>query len=122
MASIKGKNTKQERLVFRFLRENGVYFQRHYSKVIGCPDIALPSKKKAVFIDGDFWHGWELIHEKRIFPEYWREKIMRNMDRDVRNRRTLRRKGWSVLRVWEHQLKADEDKALKKILIFLKGK
>lgn len=57
MSKIRGKNTKAELVVFRYLRKEGVYFQKHYKRALGSPDIALPLKKRAVFIDGDFWHG-----------------------------------------------------------------
>jgi DNA mismatch endonuclease Vsr len=57
MAKIRSKNTKSEVLVFNYLRKNKIYFRKHYDKVLGKPDNALLRKKKAVFIDGDFWHG-----------------------------------------------------------------
>ncbi|RZD19594.1 MAG: hypothetical protein EVG15_00760 [Candidatus Acididesulfobacter diazotrophicus] len=59
MSNIRSQNTKVEILVFRELRKRKIYFQKHYKKAIGNPDIALPRKKKAVFIDGDFWHGYQ---------------------------------------------------------------
>jgi DNA mismatch endonuclease (patch repair protein) len=75
MAAIKSKNTKQELKVFKELRKRKVYFQKHYRKIAGTPDIAIPSKKIAVFIDGDFWHGWKFKVKEKWLPEiYWREK------------------------------------------------
>ena len=108
--------------MFSFLRKHKLYFQKHYSKVPGCPDIALPSKKKAVFIDGDFWHGWHFSKEKKRLPTaYWRSKIAANIKRDGKNRATLRRMGWKVLRIWEHELKLKRtrQKGLDKITLFL---
>lgn len=94
MSKIRGKNTKIELLVFRELRKRGIYFQRHYNRAPGSPDIALPRKKIAIFIDGDFWHGYNYAKNKKRLPkEYWRAKLEANMARDLKNRRKLRRMG-----------------------------
>lgn len=94
MAAIKPKNTKQELLVFKELRKRKVYFQKHYNKIAGTPDIAIPSKKIAVFIDGDFWHGYRFpILKKRLRSKFWINKIERNRKRDRKTFATLRRKG-----------------------------
>jgi DNA mismatch endonuclease (patch repair protein) len=122
MSKVKGKNTSIERQVFRYLRKHGVYFQKHYRRAPGHPDVALPRKRRAVFIDGDFWHGWRYASLKDRLPNaFWREKIERNVARDRRNRRELRAAGWQVLRVWEHELrrKKDRERALEKIRRFL---
>jgi DNA mismatch endonuclease (patch repair protein) len=57
MFRIWSKDSQAERIVFKYLRQDKKYFQKHYSKAPGKPDLALPRKKKAIFIDGDFWHG-----------------------------------------------------------------
>jgi DNA mismatch endonuclease (patch repair protein) len=106
--------------VFSYLRNKGVYFQKHYSRAQGCPDIAVPSKKRAVFIDGDFWHGWKFEQQKKRLPTaYWVLKIEGNIKRDRRNRSALKRKGWSTLRVWEHEIKQKEEATMAKIEDFL---
>lgn len=104
MGAIRSKNTKPEKLVFGYLRKHGIYFQKHYQKALGSPDIALPRKKLAVFIDGEFWHGYTLEKRKDSLPGFWVQKIIRNVKRDRRYRRELRLQGWKVLRVWEHEL------------------
>ncbi|MHB8913825.1 MAG: very short patch repair endonuclease [Minisyncoccota bacterium] len=122
MSRIRPKNTKPEILVFRHLRKEGVYFQKHYRRApAGTPGIALPSKKLAVFIDGDFWHGYRFPQWKDKLPKkYWQDKIQANIDRDRRTFARLRRAGWKVLRVWEHNLKSDKkEKAFEKITRFL---
>lgn len=120
MSKIRGKNTKIELLVFRELRKKGVYFQKHYKRIDGNPDIALPRKKKAVFIDGDFWHGYQLKRLKARLPKsYWIPKIERNVARDKKNRSILRKKGWQVLRVWEHEIERNPDASIDKIKSFL---
>jgi len=121
MSRIRSKNTKVEILVFRELRRRGIYFQKHYKRATGSPDIALPRKKKAVFIDGDFWHGYQFYKIKDRLPKkYWLPKIEGNIIRDRKNRASLRRKDWQVLRIWEHEIKKDLDKAMGKIEKFLK--
>jgi DNA mismatch endonuclease (patch repair protein) len=104
MANIKGKNTKPEVIVFRYLRQRGIYFQKHYKRALGSPDIALPRQKKAIFIDGDFWHGYDLERRKGTLPTYWAQKIIRNVKRDRRYRKELTSQGWQVMRIWEHEL------------------
>lgn len=122
MSHIRSTDTSLEKRVFRYLRKEKVHFQPYYKKAPGKPDIALPRKKKAVFIDGDFWHGWKFGETgKRLPARYWRRKILKNMERDRKNRAKLRREGWRVLRVWEHELNRNERKALEKIRAFLTG-
>ena len=121
MARIKSKDTLLEKKVYRVLRYKKIYFQKHYRKAAGCPDIALPSKKIAIFIDGDFWHGYKFVRSKSCLPKkYWVAKIESNIKRDKRNRAALRRQGWKVLRAWEHELQKSEEKTIQKIICFLK--
>ena len=119
MAKIRSKNSKAERVVFRHLRKEGVYFQRHYKKAPGSPDVALPRKKKAVFIDGDFWHGRYV--EKMDGKEYWHAKLLSNKKRDQRVNEKLAASGWKCLRVWESDIvrKSSQQDALKAIQNFL---
>lgn len=120
MSHIRSKNTHIEKRVFSLLRKNGVYYQKHYRKVAGNPDIALPRKKKAVFIDGDFWHGREFKKTEARLPQYWRDKISANISRDKKNRRLLVRDGWKVLRVWEHEIDSDLTKSVDRLIRFLR--
>lgn len=123
MSRIRSKNTKAEVVVFRYLRKEMIYFQKHYKRAIGNPDIALPRKKKAVFIDGDFWHGREYKKTVARLPGgYWKEKIKRNYARDKKNRKELTDAGWSMLQVWESDIlrKRTQQEELEKIAKFLK--
>lgn len=121
MASIKQENTKIERLIFRELRKKKIYFRKHYRKILGTPDISLPSKKKAIFIDGDFWHGYRFLKLKKRLPKkFWLSKIERNIKRDKIYRSKLRKQGWKVLRIWEHEIKNNKKGSVKKIMEFLK--
>lgn len=119
MSKIRSKNTKAEIVVFRELRKRNIYFQKHYKRVAGCPDIALPRKKKAVFIDGDFWHGYQFSKNKKRLPKkYWQDKIEGNIKRDKYNRSKLEKEGWAVLRVWEHEILKNFDETMSKIINF----
>jgi len=116
MSRIRSKNTKVESIVFRGLRKQGVYFQRHYKRATGNPDIAKPREKKAIFLDGDFWHGYQFSKLKKRLPKkYWLRKIENNIKRDKRNRAKLRKEGWRILRIWEHEIIKSPAKAIHKI-------
>lgn len=121
MSHIRSKNTKAEVLVFRYLNRKDIYFQKHYKKAAGSPDIALPRKKIAIFIDGDFWHGYRFNSFKDRLPKrYWLEKIESNIRRDKCNRKLLHKEGWKVLRIWEHELEKKKiDTTLTKVIEFL---
>jgi|SRR5581483_11169010 len=120
MSKIRGKNTKVELLVYRYLRSEGVYFQKHYRAKFGIRlDVALPRKKKAVFIDGDFWHGRtiEKIIERRGEDDFWTKKLKRNIERDQQQAELLNSNGWTFIRVWESDLtkKSTQQDALQRI-------
>jgi len=120
MSKIRAEDTKAELAVFKELRKRKVYFQKHYKRISGKPDIAVPSRKKAVFIDGDFWHGYNFNKIKNRLPKkYWLAKIESNIARDKMNKSFLRRSEWKVLRVWEHEIEKDLSKAVDKIQSFL---
>lgn len=120
MSKIRSKNTKIELLVFSELKKRGVYFQKHYSKVVGKPDIALPRKKKAVFIDSSFWHGYKYHDlEPKLSQKFWRDKIRRNVIRDKIVNRKLKNDDWKILRIWDHQLKNNLGASIDKIITFL---
>lgn len=116
MSAIRAKNTAFEKRFFKLLRKEGLRFQTHYTKVIGKPDIAFPSKKLLIFIDSDFWHGWRYPRWKhKLTSDFWKNKIEKNRTRDKKVTKTMRNDGWTVLRFWEHQIKKDSEKLLNKI-------
>jgi len=120
MSKIRSKNTKAERIVFCELQKRKIYFQKHYKKAIGSPDVAFPRKKIAIFIDGDFWHGRYFFKDgKRLPKKYWREKIKTNIQRDKRNRAKLKKLGWKILRIWEHEIIKKPNKVFQKIDKFI---
>jgi DNA mismatch endonuclease (patch repair protein) len=125
MSNIKWQNTKVERLVFRYLRAQDIYFQKHYRRAPGSPDIALPRNKKAVFIDGDFWHGRyiEDIRKKRGVNDFWTLKISSNVIRDLKKKAQLDKLGWKYISIWESDInrKRTQQAELEKIAKFLKN-
>ena len=108
MAAIRSRGNKSTEIVFlKFLRDHHITgWRRHDKKVEGTPDFVFLKKKIAVFIDGCFWHACKKCSS---FPKsnraFWENKIRTNKIRDKRINSTLRRKGWKVLRIWEHELK-----------------
>lgn len=122
MSRIRARNTGIEKRVFSYLRKHRIHFQPHYGRVPGKPDIALPSKKLAVFVNGDFWHGYRFSAWRRRIPgEYWRDKIASNIKRDRTHLRALKKQGWRVLKVWGHELLDDPELACSKIADFLRS-
>lgn len=104
MASIRGRNTAPEKLLRSRIHRLGFRFRKHTPGLPGRPDMVFPREKVAVFLDGDFWHGYRFPSWKARLPRFWQEKIERNRRRDRKTFSLLRRRGWTVLRVWEHDL------------------
>ncbi|MCX5693697.1 MAG: very short patch repair endonuclease [Candidatus Omnitrophica bacterium] len=116
MQSICSKNTGIEKTIFSLLKGRSISFKKHY-QIIGKPDIAFPKHKVAVFLDSDFWHGWNFPRWKNKLPKaYWRDKIENNRKRDKRNTLKLRRAGWKVVRIWSHEIKNNPQISLRRIL------
>ncbi len=104
MARIKGKDTGPEQRMAVALAERGLAWESHARDLPGRPDFVFREEKIAVFVDGDFWHGWRFPEWRGKLTEKWDAKIDGNRRRDVRNDRRLRRMGWKVVRLWEHQV------------------
>lgn len=107
MSHIRSKNSKPEELVRKYLFSKGFRYRKNVKTLPGCPDIVLPKYKTVIFVNGCFWHKhncprfvWPSTNE-----EYWRPKIMGNVERDKRNLAELQQLGWTVLTVWECELK-----------------
>lgn len=120
MAAIKGKDTKPEMIVRKYLFSRGLRFRVQVKKLPGTPDIVLPKYKTAIFVNGCFWHGHEGCKYFRLPKsnvEFWREKIERNIERDRESMKALFDLGWKVIRVWECELrnKANREETLNKI-------
>lgn len=119
MARIRGANTTPELIVAHGLWADGLVFERHVRDLPGCPDFVFRDAKLIVFVDGDFWHGWRFpLWQHKLSPK-WREKIAATRNRDARNFRRLRRLGWKVIRIWEHQIEADQVRCIRRIQAIL---
>lgn len=108
MASIKGKDTKEELLVRRFLFSKGLRFRVNDRRLPGKPDIVLPKYRCVIFLNGCFWHGHEGCAYCRIPQsnrQFWEEKIRRNKERDQRNVARLLSMGYHTIVVWECELR-----------------
>ena len=109
MAAIKGKDTKPEMIVRKYLFSRGLRFRIQVRKLPDTPDIVLPKYKTAIFVNGCFWHGHEGCKYFRLPKSnvgFWEEKIERNVARDVRNEAELKALGWRVIWIWECEIKA----------------
>lgn len=107
MSHIRSKNSKLEELVRKYLFSKGFRYRKNVKTLPGCPDIVLPRYKTVIFVNGCFWHKHDC--PRFVWPstneEYWRPKIMGNVERDKRNFAELQQLGWTVLTVWECELK-----------------
>jgi DNA mismatch endonuclease (patch repair protein) len=103
MAAIRSKNTKPELALRRALWRRGLRFRLYYGKEK--IDIAFPSKKVAIFVDGCFWHSCPAhSHVPKSNEEYWLPKLKKNIERDKAKEERLKQEGWKVIRLWEHEL------------------
>lgn len=109
MSRIRGRgNLSTEMRMIALMREHGIKGWRRHRPLPGRPDFVFIQERIALFVDGCFWHGCPVHHvAPRTAISFWRKKIEGNRARDRRNSRELRRRGWQVIRVWEHELKKD---------------
>ena len=110
MQHIRSKDTKIEVILRKALWARGIRYRKNYKKLAGTPDIVLTKYKIAIFCDGEFFHGrdWQeqkLRIEKGNNPDFWINKIERNIQRDGRIGCVLQSQGWSVLRFWGDDIK-----------------
>lgn len=113
MSRIKGRGTKPELAVRAMVRAMGARDVRcNWKGLPGSPDVAVPSAKLAVMVHGCFWHRHEACRPGRSMPKsnegFWKKKFERNVRRDRRDARRLRKAGWRVATVWECQLRRPE--------------
>jgi DNA mismatch endonuclease (patch repair protein) len=88
------------------LADRGLEWERHARDLPGRPDFVFREAKVAVFVDGDFWHGWRFNIWRHKLSEKWEAKIGATRRRDSVNHRALENMGWRVVRIWEHQIDA----------------
>lgn len=117
MSRIKSKDTKPEIIVRKALSSLGVKYRLHSKKLPGTPDIVIPKAKTAIFINGCFWHQHKGC-KKIIIPKsnrgYWKNKLVRNVEKQKKDTAILRKNGWKVVKIWECEAKK-EDKLKRKL-------
>ena len=120
MARIGGKNTAPELIVRRLLHSLGYRFRLHRKDLPGTPDVVFPSRGKAIFVNGCFWHahGCRIGRPPKSNLEFWGPKLARNCARDKQNTADLRSMGWAVLTVWQCQTRKP-DRLSTRLLSFL---
>ena len=115
MSRIKGKDTRPEMIVRKFLFSKGFRYRLHDKKLPGKPDIVLPKYKTVIFINGCFWHGHDgckyfVVPKTRT--EWWLNKIIGNIGNDTRNGEALELEGWNVIVIWECELRKGKRESL----------
>ncbi|XVJ67443.1 MAG: DNA mismatch endonuclease Vsr [Lacibacter sp.] len=108
MSRIKGKDTKPEMLVRKFLHAQGFRYKLHDKSLPGKPDIVLPKYKTVIFIHGCFWHGHtncKYFTIPKTRTQWWINKINTNKTNDAKAVKALKKEGWKVIVIWECKLK-----------------
>ncbi|HUD44381.1 MAG TPA: very short patch repair endonuclease [Patescibacteria group bacterium] len=121
MSKIHSKNTKfEENFIASLSSQFSNRFVTHVRSIKGNPDIVFEKEKVCIFLDSDFWHGWQYPRWKHLMKnDFWRDKISTNRKRDKKTTFYLKKNGWNVIRIWEHQIKRQPDKALNRIIILI---
>ena len=111
MSRIRGKNTKPEEVVAKYLFSQGFRYRRNFRNLPGTPDIVMKKYKTVIFVNGCFWHAHEGC-KYFVLPdnnkEFWEEKLFRNRERDFEKKIQLEKLGWKVITIWECELKKDK--------------
>jgi len=113
MRAVKGKNTKIELLFRKALWRRGFRYSTNSRKYFGTPDIVLRRYKTVIFVDSCFWHGCgKHCRLPAVRGVFWKNKITTNKARDKKVSAFYRRRGWTVFRIWEHDMKKSIDRLL----------
>ncbi|MZQ74735.1 MAG: DNA mismatch endonuclease Vsr [Peptoclostridium sp.] len=119
MSRIRNKDTKIEIKVRNWLFHHGIRYRKNYEKVTGKPDIVITKYKIAIFVHGCFWHAHEnckLCRFPKTQVEFWKEKLERNKERDIRIIQDLTKDGWNVFVLWECQVENNFDETMNSLL------
>lgn len=118
MVANKSKDSKIELILRKTLWAKGIRYRKNYSKLYGKPDIAITKHKIAIFVDGEFWHGYDWDNRKSNFKsneDYWIPKIENNIKRDAEVNRVLCNQGWIVIRFWGRQIEKNLESCISEI-------
>jgi len=124
MSRIRGRNTGPELRLRSLLHRAGFRFRLHTKQLPGSPDVVLPKYQTAIFVHGCFWHrhpGCRNATMPSTRRDFWQEKFDANVSRDARNQAALEAAGWTVLTIWECELKADAEGVVRRLADELRG-
>lgn len=122
MARVRSRNTAPEEALRKALWAQGARYRLH-ARLPGTPDLAFPSARLAVFVDGCFWHGCPKHYSSPVTnATFWAVKLARNLARDKSAENALGRLGWRVLRIWEHEIRESLGEAVERVLLQIAGK
>jgi DNA mismatch endonuclease (patch repair protein) len=123
MSAIKSKDTRPEVFFRKALWKWGIRYRKNV-KMFGRPDIAIKKYKLVIFIDGDFWHGnnWKirklpsLEAELKKYSDYWKNKILKNIERDIKVNEYYKALDWTILRFWQSDIDTNLNECIIKTL------
>ncbi len=122
MSKIRGTNSKPELLLRKALWKAGVRYRINRTNLPGRPDISIKKYKLAVFVDGEFWHGYYWDQKKNTIKtnrKFWVPKIERNMQRDREVNQMLSELGYTVFRFWSHEIKNNLQQCINDLLTYI---
>ena len=122
MSKIKGKNSKPEMRFRRALWAEGVRYRVDSKQLPGRPDVSIKKYKLAIFIDGEFWHGYNWAERKKNIKsnrKFWIPKIERNIQRDRQVNQQLHDMGFTVFRFWESEIKNHLNKCINDVMVYI---
>jgi len=122
MSKIRGKNSIPELLLRRALWAENIRFRIHRNDLPGRPDLVIDKYKLAVFVDGDFWHGYQWENRKpKTNHAFWIPKIERNIQRDQFANESLSNLGYTVMRFWEHEVKQNLKACVNQVMLYVEA-
>lgn len=124
MSKVRGKNTKPELKLRKALWSLGYRYRLNVKNIPGKPDIVFRKYKLAIFVDGEFWHGynWDNKRDKiKKNRDFWIPKIERNIQRDTEVNQMLRAQGWYILRFWEQEIQKEFGQCLREIIDYIEA-
>lgn len=122
MSKIRGHNTKPELIFRKALWKKGIRFRVNNKQLPGKPDVSIKKYKLAIFIDGEYWHGYNWDERKpklRTNRKFWIPKIERNMQRDIEVNRELKNMGYTIFRFWSHEVKDNLKTCINDVMVYL---
>ena len=121
MSKVRNKGSKIEVVLCKALWKEGFRYRKNSTKYFGKPDIVLLKYKTVIFVDSCFWHGCKKHGSMpQTRRDFWENKISRNKERDKEVSRFYKKEGWSIVRIWEHDIHGNVTKVLSGLLIKIK--